>query len=69
MGKGEKLDEVPVAQRQLGRPSLPDLFGKGAVKAGKLRDELIYKACVTHEYRLKDVADHLGIHYTSAGLS
>ena len=65
LGKREELAEVPVAQRQLGRTSLSDIFGGGAVNAGELRDELAYRACVEHEYRLKDVADHLGIHYTT----
>jgi len=44
---------------------LADLLAKGEVKDKATRDRLIYRACVDHRYRLKDVAEFLGLHYTT----
>ena len=59
--------EHPRAQRQIARPSLRELF-EGCSK--KERAALASKARVahvTHGYTLKAIADHLGIHYATAG--
>ncbi|MBM3791881.1 MAG: hypothetical protein FJW35_16230 [Acidobacteria bacterium] len=65
LGGREGLEEVPRAQRQVGRPTLSELWGKGEVKDKATRDRFIYRACVDHGYRLKDVAEFLGVHYTT----
>jgi len=44
---------------------LADLLAKGEVKDKARRDRLICQACVDHGYRLKDVAEFLGLHYTT----
>lgn len=65
IGGREGLEEVPRAQRQVGRPTLSELWAKDEVKDKASRDRLIYQACVDHGYRLKDVAEFLGVHYTT----
>jgi hypothetical protein len=59
----EKIKEIPRHQRYMGRPSLSDLF-----KQGKTKDERNGKIRAAHlklGYTLKEIADCLGIHYTT----
>jgi len=58
-----EIKEIPRTQRYLNRPKLSVLFSKEYKKAQ--RDERIHTAHVKHGYRLKEIADHLGIHYTT----
>ena len=56
--------EIPRVERMLARPSLQELFeGIGSDKS--LRNERIHAAIRCHEYTLKQVGDHLGLHYAS----
>lgn len=55
--------EIPRTQRYLGRPKLSILFSKEHKKAE--RNKQIRQAHIQHGYTLKEVADHLGIHYTT----
>lgn len=56
--------EIPRVERMLARPSLQELFeGIGSNKS--LRNERIHAAIRRHEYTLKQVGDHLGLHYAS----
>ena len=59
----EKIKEIPRAQRYVRRPGLSELFSKGE-KAAK-RNSNVYAAHVKYGYTLKEIADHLGIHYTT----
>jgi hypothetical protein len=59
----EKLKEIPRHQRYTGRPSLSALF-----RQGKTKDERNKKIRTAHlklGYTLKEIADCLGIHYTT----
>ena len=58
----ESIREIPRAQRYLGRPALSAIF------AGKDKRKLkmmMYQANVKHGYTLKEIAEYLGIHYTT----
>ncbi|MEW6173319.1 MAG: transposase [Bacillota bacterium] len=59
----EKLKEIPRPQRYVGRPSLDKLFEGVDTKSG--RDRNVYDAHIKYGYTLKEIADHLGIHYTT----
>ena len=59
----EKIKEIPRAQRYVTRPALSKLFTPGERTAK--RNRRIYAATVKHGYTLKEIADHLGIHYTT----
>jgi REP element-mobilizing transposase RayT len=60
----EKVKEIPRGQRYLARPSLAELF-KAAVKGKETRDRKISEAVEKHGYSQKEVADHLGMHYST----
>jgi putative transposase len=59
------IKEVPRAQRYVARPSLRGLF-KG--KKGRERiaeDRTIYDAYVRYGYTMREIAEHLGLHYAT----
>ena len=63
----QRMMEVPRAQRYVARPPLRELF-KG--KKGKERaadDRTIYDAYVRYGYTMKEIAEHLGLHYATIG--
>ncbi len=55
--------EIPRKQRYLARPSLDELFRSCGNKAE--RDRTVAEAHVAHGYLLREIAEHLGIHYTT----
>jgi putative transposase len=58
----ELIIEIPRRQRYLGRPELQAIFeGKDQRKKKKL----MHRAHVRFGYTLKEVADYLGLHYTT----
>ena len=59
----EKIKEIPRAQRYVNRPSLSKHFSKG--EKLERRNKHIYNAYVKYGYTLKEIADHLDIHYTT----
>jgi REP element-mobilizing transposase RayT len=59
----EKIKEIPRAQRYVNRPALPKLFSLGEKTAQ--RNKHIYMAHIKYGYSLKQIADHLDIHYTT----
>lgn len=61
---GQALKEIPRSQRYADRPSLHELFSTGHTVDKKVRDKAI-SAAVSYCYTLKDIADHLHIHYTT----
>lgn len=65
LGNREDIKEIPARQRLLGRPSLDNLFhgGKGLLRTE--RNALIEEAIVKHGYTQKELADHLGLHYST----
>jgi putative transposase len=61
----EKVEEVPRVQRLAARPSLGEIFRKEEQGHGARRDEVIYAAYVRYGYTLKEMAEHLGVHYAT----
>jgi len=59
----EQIKEIPRIQRYLNRPKLMDLFCKEDEKKG--RNKNIYAAHVRYGYRLNEISEYLGIHYTT----
>jgi len=56
------MKEVPRVQRYGARPPLSELFkGKGK----KVKDKTIYHAYVQYGCTMKEISDHLGIHYAT----
>ena len=61
----EAVKEIPRQQRYAGRPNLKEIF-KGKSSGGKKgRNKAINDAHIKHGYTLKEIADYLGIHYTT----
>jgi len=59
----QRVKEIPRIQRYLNRPKLSILFSKEYKKSE--RNKRIHQAHIQHGYTLKQIADHLGIHYTT----
>jgi len=59
----KQVQEIPRSQRYVSRPSLDKIFGEQKAKAQ--RDISINVAHMSHGYTLKEIADYLGIHYTT----
>ena len=59
----KEVKEIPRGQRYVGRPSLDKIFS--GQKAKGQRDKRIHAAHMRHGYTLKEIADYLGIHYTT----
>jgi len=66
LGESQEMKEIPRAQRYASRPSLKDLFLPGGGEDRNERDRRIYHSHVGYGYTLKEIAQHLGIHYTTA---
>lgn len=64
---GEKGDakEIPKIQRYAGRPSLEEVLKEERMKHKKVKDETIYMAYIQYGYRMKEIADYLGVHYAT----
>lgn len=58
--------EIPRAQRSAGRPPLTSLFAGAGDKAS--RDQQIHEAVRVHGYTLREVADFLGLYYTTVSV-
>ena len=56
--------EIPKQQRYLNRPGLHELF-RNQEEDKEKRDNLMYNAVVEHGYSQKDIADFLGLHYST----
>ncbi|MDA8084702.1 MAG: transposase [Nitrospiraceae bacterium] len=64
--KGHRdIKEIPRSQRHVGRPPLKQLFSSDMRGKKKERDEKIIEAIEQHAYSLREVADYLGLHYTT----
>ncbi len=57
--------EIPSIQRSVGRPSLAELFPASINTKKELRNQSICKAHLSFSYKLKEIAEYLGIHYTT----
>ena len=59
----DQAKEIPRSQRYVSRPRLSKIFPSGESKPSRNRH--IYTASVNYGYTLKEIADHLHIHYTT----
>jgi len=65
MIKSGKLKDAPFIQSQLARPSLHTLLSSTAAADKQQRNEGISRAYYEHGYKLKEIAEHLGLHYAT----
>jgi len=64
--RGKKgLKEVPRDQRYAARPALAEIFKEKKGGRERHNEEMIYRAYVDHGYRMVEIAEHLGVHYSS----
>jgi putative transposase len=63
LSEKEKHKEIPRSQRYLSRPALAKLFAKADKK--EKRNKRMHAAHIKYGYTLKEIADHLGIHYST----
>jgi len=61
----EKVREIPREQRRLGRPRLDDLLRNTKLAEREKRNQGIREAVERHGYSQREVADHLGMHYST----
>ncbi len=61
---GDSL-EIPRSQRYAHRPSLKTLFGEGLQISQQERRKAIIKAIEQYGYLQAEIADHLGLHYST----
>jgi REP element-mobilizing transposase RayT len=60
-----KISEIAKSQRFLNQPPLGDIFRSEVVEDRRKRDGKIMEAVLEHGYTQREVADHLGMHFTS----
>jgi len=60
-----EIKEIPRSQRYPGRPPLFRLFGDNPIENREHRNNKISDAHVSFGYTLKEIADHLDLHYTT----
>ena len=61
----EKIKEIPKHQRYLNRPTLKKLFRGDILKDRKERNRRIIDVTERYGYSQKEVAEHLGLHYST----
>ena len=65
----ERIEEIPRIQRYLTRPSLDTVLSSRKIKDKRGRDKSIYEAYSLYGYTLREIADHLGVHYSTVSRS
>jgi hypothetical protein len=63
--KHKDVPEIPKSQRYVARPLLAKLFTEKVVRDKQKRDRKIAEAVEKHLYSQREIAAHLGLHYTS----
>lgn len=61
----QKIEEIPRKQRYQGRPPLHLLFDADTTQECGLRNAMIEEAIYEYGYSQREVAEHLGLHYSS----
>jgi putative transposase len=61
----ERISELPKGQRYANRPGLCDLLSENVLRNKGKRAQRIKTAVEDHGYSQREVADHLGLHYTT----
>ena len=65
LGGREEIPEIPRTQRHVGRPTVTDIFPPDTKTGKQERNRLIRHAYGAHGYTLKEIAQALGVHYTT----
>ncbi len=65
IGGREELQEIPRKQRHVGRPDITEIFPPEKYTSKQERNRLIRHAHGNHGYTLKEIAQALGVHYTT----
>jgi hypothetical protein len=63
--KHKDIPEIPRSQRYADRPSLEKLFGEKTLGSRIKRNKAVIDAVEKYGYRQREVADHLGLYFTS----
>jgi hypothetical protein len=63
--KHKDIPEIPKSQRYANRPALEKIFTEKIIRDKQKRDKKIAEAAQKHLYSQREIADHLGRHYTS----
>ena len=63
--KHKDVPEIPKSQRYVNRPLLGKIFTEQVIRDKQKRDRNIVEAVERHLYSQREIADHLGLHYTS----
>jgi hypothetical protein len=64
--KGRReIPEIPKSQRFMNRPDLREVFRENVLRDKRKRNERIVEAVQEYGYTQREVADHLGMHFTS----
>jgi hypothetical protein len=63
--KHKDIPEIPKSQRYANRPALPEIFTEKIIRDKHRRDKKIAEAVERHLYSQREIAAHLGLHYTS----
>lgn len=65
VGETAQIKEIPRQQRYAARPSLTEIFAPGRRTTKAERARGMHQAHIDHGYTLKQIADHLQVHYTT----
>jgi hypothetical protein len=63
--KHKDIPEIPRSQRYADRPLLDNLFNEKTLGKKTKRNKAIIEAVERHGYRQREIADHLGMYFTS----
>ena len=63
--ESKDITEIPKNQRYVDRPSLNELFKERLLKEKQKRNRGIVEAVYEYGYSQREVADHIGMHYTT----
>jgi predicted XRE-type DNA-binding protein len=61
----EHIPEISKGQRFINRPSLKNIFTAEVLQSKGASDERIIEAVKKYGYTQKQIADHLGLHFSS----
>ncbi len=63
--KSKDVVEIPKSQRFVGRPELGRIFKEEVIRDRERRDKKVEEAVERYGYTQREVADYLGLHFTS----
>lgn len=63
--ESKDIKDIPRYQRYINRPSLHELFNERLLRQKQKRNRKIAEAVYEYGYNQKEIADHLGMHYST----